>query len=257
MSNEAAPAGQSSGLGLSRGRLGIASLTILCCFVVAAILVTHRAIPALSAGPTSAPVAPPAPQGQQPVLSKEYIYAGARLLATEQPCSYVIAPTCAAFNAQGSEGSFSVTTAGGCGWTAVSNASWITISSQSSGTASATINFVVRDNTTSAGRQATISIAGLTFAVTQSGISTCSYAISPSSATFGPGGGVGTLNVAASPACGWQAVSSNNWVTITSGRCGLGSGPVSYSVGVNTAGATRTTTITVNGKVFAIKQTGV
>lgn len=222
---------------------------ILCFLVAAAVTIAHREPPGVSSAP--------APQGQPPVLSKEYVYAGARLIATEQPCSYVLSAACGAFAASGTEASFTVTTAAPCGWTAVSNASWITISSQSSGMGNAIIGFVVRDNVTGAARQGAISIAGCTFSVVQTGSSSCTYSISPSSTTLGPGGGAGALNVSAAAGCAWQAVSSESWITISSGGCGSGSGAVAYSVAANVTGATRFGTITVNGRVFAIKQTGV
>jgi hypothetical protein len=53
--------------------------------------------------------------------------------------------------------------------------------------------------------------------------------------------------------CAWQAASRVNWVTITSGSVGIGSGVVGYSVGAN-SGPGRRGLITIAGKAFSVKQ---
>jgi hypothetical protein len=54
---------------------------------------------------------------------------------------------------------------GACNWTAVSNVSWITITSGASGTGSGTVTYSVASTTSS--RTGTMTIAGLTFTVKQ------------------------------------------------------------------------------------------
>ena len=72
--------------------------------------------------------------------SKEYIYAGGRLIATEEPpatsCNYSITPTGRSFAWVGGNDSVTVTAGTGCNWTAVSNANWLTITSGPSGSGS-------------------------------------------------------------------------------------------------------------------------
>jgi hypothetical protein len=155
----------------------------------------------------------------------------------------------------GGSASVTLTTAGGCGWTATSNNSWIIITSEDSGAGSATITFEVRENFTTGVRQGTVSIAGQTFTVIQdSGLADCIYSIFPMSKAFPLGGGTGIINVSSEPRCGWQAVSSVNWITITSGRMGVGDGAVNYSVAANTTGRNRKGIITIGGKVYTVKQ---
>lgn len=83
-------------------------------------------------------------------------------------CSFSINPTSASFAAAGGTGSVTVTAGAGCNWTAVSNASFITITSGSSGSGNGTVNYSVANNTGTA-RSGTMTIAGLTFNVTQAG----------------------------------------------------------------------------------------
>jgi hypothetical protein len=54
--------------------------------------------------------------------------------------------------------------------------------------------------------------------------------------------------------CAWQASSSDSWITITSGCCGIGNGTVTYTVAPNTTGGVRKGLITVGGRTFAVKQ---
>jgi hypothetical protein len=86
-------------------------------------------------------------------------------------CTYSISPTSQSFDSNGGTGIVSVTTQSGCGWTAVSNASWITTTSGSSGSGNGTVNYSVGANTASA-RTGTMTIAGQTFTVSQNGVET-------------------------------------------------------------------------------------
>ncbi len=81
----------------------------------------------------------------------------------------------------------------------------------------------------------------------------CTYSISPSSQSFAAGGGSGTVGVSAGSGCAWTAVSSDAWLSITSGSNGSGNGTVGYSVQAN-AGAARTGSLTIAGKTFAVNQ---
>ena len=84
-------------------------------------------------------------------------------------CSYSINPTSASQPAGGGTGSVSVTATAGCNWTAVSNSTFITITSGSSGTGNGTVSYSVSANTGTTSRTGTLTIAGLTFTVTQAG----------------------------------------------------------------------------------------
>jgi hypothetical protein len=189
--------------------------------------------------------------------SKEYIYAGGRLLAIEEPCSYSISPADAFYSTAGSEGIVTLTTGAGCVWTAISsNPDWLTITSNESGSGSEQISYVVRDNLSGVPRQGTITIGGRIFTVTQAGLDPgeCTYVLSPTFQNFNASGGTGSISVFTEERCAWQAVSNANWVTITSGCCSIDDGQVNYSVAQNTTGSARNGTITVSGQSFTVKQ---
>ena len=171
-------------------------------------------------------------------------------------CTYSISPTTRAHPASGGTGGVNITSASGCAWTAVSNASWVLITSNSSGSGTATVNYSVSANTGTASRTGTLTIAGQTFTVTQSGVN-CTYSISPTGRSFTSTGGTGTVTVTASSGCSWSASSGVTWTTITSGSSGTGNGTCTYSVDANSAGSSRTGTLTIAGKTFNITQSGV
>jgi hypothetical protein len=172
------------------------------------------------------------------------------------PCTYSISPTSKNFSSSSASGSVSVTTQGACSWTAVSNKSWITITSGSSGSGNGTVNYSVSSNSSTGSLTGTMTIAGETFTVTQSGVS-CTYSISPTSQSFSSSGGTGSVNVTASSSeCGWSATSNDGWITITSGSSGSGNGTVNYSVSSNSSISSRTGTMTIAGETFTATQDG-
>ena len=85
---------------------------------------------------------------------------------------------------------------------------------------------------------------------------TCSFSISPTSASVAAAGGTGTVSVTASAGCSWTAASNAAFITVTGGASGTGSGTVSYSVAANTATTSRTGTLTIAGQTFTVTQAG-
>ena len=173
-----------------------------------------------------------------------------------QACTNSISPTSQSIGSAGGTGTVNVTAASGCSWTAVSNASWITITSNSSGSGNGTLNYSVSANSTSSSQTGTMTIAGQTFTVTQSAGASCSYTISPTSILFSSGGGAGTISVSSPSGCSWSATSNVSWLAITSGSSGSGSGTVAFSDASNSSTSSRTGTLTVAGKTFQVTQSG-
>jgi hypothetical protein len=82
-------------------------------------------------------------------------------------CSYSISPASTSVGSAAGSGSFTLTTQAGCAATAVTTASWITITSGATGTGSRTVGFTFAAN---AGNQRTgaITVGGRTFSISQS-----------------------------------------------------------------------------------------
>ncbi len=96
-----------------------------------------------------------------------------KLTGTAPSCNYSINPGNQNIAAAGGGGSVSVTTQAGCAWSGASNApAWLSISNGLSGSGNGTVNFTVAQNTSTAARTGTMTIAGQTFTVNQSGATT-------------------------------------------------------------------------------------
>ena len=83
-------------------------------------------------------------------------------------CTYSISSGSQNVPSTGASGSVSVTTAGSCTWTATSSAMWITVTSGANGTGNGSVGFSVAANP-GGSRTGTLTIAGLSFTVTQAG----------------------------------------------------------------------------------------
>ena len=81
-------------------------------------------------------------------------------------CTFSINPTELSINEEGGPGTVAVSAGAGCGWTASSNDSWITITGGSSGSGNGTVRFDVA-STNGKKRDGTLTIAGRTFKVDQ------------------------------------------------------------------------------------------
>ena len=171
------------------------------------------------------------------------------------PCTFSRSPASQSFAANGGTGSVNVTAPDGCDWTAVSNAGWITITSGQSGSGNGTVAYAVTANTSTSSGTGTMTVAGQAFTVTQAGTpSNCTYSMSPRRRFISAGGGLGSVSVTTSSACGWTAVSKVGWITITSGNSGAGNGTVTCSVAANTSGRSRRGAITIAGRTFTVGQ---
>jgi V8-like Glu-specific endopeptidase len=86
-------------------------------------------------------------------------------------------------------------------------------------------------------------------------VAPCSFSLAAQSASFGAGGGPGSITVTASaPNCARTATTASGFISITAGASGTGSGVVTYSVQANTAPVSRTGTITVAGLTYTVNQ---
>jgi VCBS repeat protein/all-beta uncharacterized protein/S-layer family protein/BACON domain-containing protein len=168
-------------------------------------------------------------------------------------CSYSILPASASFPPNGGAGSVGVTAGTGCNWTAVSQDSFITITSGIDGTGNGTVNYQIAANTSGSTRLGTMTIAGQTFSLTQDGASPCTFSLNSGGQNFAAGSGVGIFNVTTQGGCNWTALPDVGW--ITTDNSGAGSGIVAYRVAENLSGQ-RTGHITVEDQVYTVTQDG-
>lgn len=164
-----------------------------------------------------------------------------------------ISPSSQTFGNTAGFGSVTVTAPASCSWLAVSNASFITITSGASGAGSGTVNYTVAANNTGSTRTGTITIANQTFTITQQ---LCSFTVSPPTMLVADSGGNFTVAVTTSSACAWTAASNApTFINVTSPSLQSGSGSVTFNVSLN-AGAGRGGTLTIADQTVTVVQTG-
>jgi BACON domain-containing protein/all-beta uncharacterized protein len=142
-------------------------------------------------------------------------------------------------------------TGNGCSWTATSDASWLTITSGGSGTASTSIAFMTTANPDVSARVGTITVSypggSVKETVTQNGVSNCVYTMSPAAQTVPAAGGSFTVTpIRNTPnGCSWAASTDTPWISLPGPTTGLSGVPLPYNVQANGTGSTRTGRITV------------
>jgi hypothetical protein len=90
--------------------------------------------------------------------------------AVPSACTFTLSTTAVSIDGRAGSSSVSVTaSAGTCGWTAASNASWLTLAT-ASGVGSASVGYSVLRNGTGQTRTATVSVGGKVLTVTQASV---------------------------------------------------------------------------------------
>jgi hypothetical protein len=171
-------------------------------------------------------------------------------------CSFNVTPSSQSAPAAGGSGTFTVTTASGCAWTASSQTGWLSLTGGASGSGSGSVTFAAAPNS-GAARAGTLTIAGVAVTVSQAAAPvSCTYAVAPLSQSFTLAGGLGNATVTTPDTCQWTATSGTPWITVLSGASGNGNGPVSFAVAANVGNA-RTGTLSIAGETFTVSQAGV
>ncbi len=201
----------------------------------------------------TANTAPTPRTGYLTIAGKSY-----RVDQAAAPCNYSITPGSVNVGSAANSGTVSVSALGGCAWSATSSAAWITITAGASGNGNGSVSYYVAGNTATSPRTGYLTIAGKTFTVNQAAAAvTCTYSISPPSASFAATGGNGSISISANVStCPWVASTTYGWITITSLGSGSGNGTVNYSVSANTSTSSRSGTISVVGQTFSVSQAG-
>jgi len=167
---------------------------------------------------------------------KEYVYAGGRLVTSEEiSCVPTLIPASASSQQGGGPGSFNFSMPSICNWTATSNAtSWLTVTSGASGSGAGMVNYSVAANG-GAQRVGTITVNGQAFTVTQDpNPATCNYSLDTSGVSVSEQASSGSFHLTADAGCAWTAVSNaTSWLTVTSAASGAGLATINYSIVAN------------------------
>jgi hypothetical protein len=147
-------------------------------------------------------------------------------------CTVSIAPVSASHGADAAAGTVTVIAPSYCPWSAVSSASWLRVTSGSTGQGNGTVAYAAEANRDTASRTATIVINEQTFTVNQAGEAiVCDYLVAP--VQFAPCMSAPytmTATVTAPATCSWSASAGASWITVVDGSSGSGPGVVSFRV---------------------------
>ena len=183
---------------------------------------------------------------------------GQRVELTQEaaPCTASISTSALAVGSVGGASRVALTTQNQCAWTAVSRASWITVTPPANGSGSAEVVFEVAANS-GAARVGTVEIAGQLLTVTQAAAATpgCSFTIDPATIAAGAEGAQRTVAVSAPANCAWSAIGGAPWINIAGASEGSGSGSIVLQISAN-GGAARTAQVSIAGQTLTVTQTG-
>ncbi len=179
----------------------------------------------------------------------------AGFVPTGDNCDYNLSGYSRSFDSYGGSDNFIITTNSGCEWTALSNASWIHITSTPLGNGGGTITYTVDAFTEAGIRQGNITIEGMVFTITQSGVN-CNYNLSKASDTFSINGGIQYVDVLTPVGCPWTANASEAWLEINK-TSGTGPDTITYLVRDYDGADARSATLSVEGQSMSVIQAGV
>jgi len=181
---------------------------------------------------------------------------GISLEASTSACTFSLSPTGQGFPITGGSGSFTVNMPTGCAWTATTNSSFVSITSNASGEGVGTVNFTVAPNM-NAGRTASIVVSNgvfsQTFLIQQP--SGCPFSLADTVQNVAASGGAHSVAVTAGASCPYLATSNVPWIQITS-PSQTGNGTVNFTVAPNPTGTLRSGTITIGARTLTINQAG-
>jgi hypothetical protein len=82
----------------------------------------------------------------------------------------------------------------------------------------------------------------------------CQIVAGTSPASFGAGGGTGTVNISTSRDCTWTIATSTSWVSLDGDRNGQGEAAIGFTVSANPAPSARSGTIVVANQTVEVSQ---
>ncbi len=186
------------------------------------------------------------------VRTGEILIGGNVHTVTQTGYSATIKPMSAVFALEGGEGTVNVVADAGVSWTAKSNVPWIEVSPES-GLSTGTVFFTVDKNTEVLERSGSMTIAGKTFMVTQTGTDVL---LTPKETYRGSGAEIVQVKVTALATTKWSVTVNNSWISVIDSGNGFGDDHILLAIGANPSAARRYGSITVGSKTMTIIQEG-
>lgn len=174
--------------------------------------------------------------------------------ASTASCTYTLAPGSASIAADGGALATRLDTPAACPWTAVAQVPWLQVTSPASGTGAADIALAVAANIAPISRTGTVVIGGRTFTVTQAAAASCTYALTPGSASVAAAGSTVATRLDTAASCAWTAASQASWIQVNGATTGTGPADVVLTIAPNTSTAERTAQVVIGTQSFTVLQ---
>lgn len=178
------------------------------------------------------------------------IVAGVVVTVTQASgCDISVSPPAHAAPVTGGASSVTVRAGPGCSWSAGSSASWIGITSGSSGTGDGQVVFAVAANSGPA-RSGSLTIDGHTVSISQP--SGCTFSVTPLAFDLTPAAQTVPLSLSTAAGCPWNAASGAAWFSLSQ-TSGSGPAQLSLTVAANN-GPRRSDPLSVAGQTLTVSQ---
>jgi hypothetical protein len=169
-------------------------------------------------------------------------------------CEYSLLSSSGSAPAAGGSGAVGVVTSGVCSWSSASNApAWLSITSSDTA-GRGDVQFVAQPNTASTPRIGTLTVAGLTYTLTQAA-APCSYTLALTNVSVASTGASDAFSFTGASGCTPVAVSYASWISVATSFTGT-SGTVTYSVAPSPFTTNRVGTIHIGEATFTVTQIG-
>ena len=171
---------------------------------------------------------------------------------TQTGYNATLSPSSATVDLNGATGTISITVDAGVAWSAVSNASWVTVT-PGSGTSSGSVSYTVAPYGGVTTRTTSLTVAGKTFSITQTGTD---VNISPKSSEKAYSSDIVQVAVTALSTTTWNVTPNASWISVVDDGNGFGDSTITLAVGTNPSFLERTGTVTIGSATFTIIQAG-
>ncbi len=171
---------------------------------------------------------------------------------TQTGYTATLSPSSATVDLNGATGSISIAVDAGVAWSASSSADWVTLN-PASGTSSGSVSYTVAPYGGVTTRTTSLTIAGKTFSITQTGTD---VNISPKSVEKAYSSDIVQVSVTALASTTWNVTPNASWISVVDAGNKFGDSTVTLSVGTNPSYLERTGTVSIGSATFTIVQAG-
>jgi hypothetical protein len=170
-------------------------------------------------------------------------------------CQLTATNSTPSFKSSGGSGTINVVAARECAWSAAAQVSWLALTPPTDGQGEATLKYMVQANPSGVPRRGSVNVGGQSVEVGQEG-APCRFDVDRTRLQVASEATTFQVNVQGPTGCSWMAASEADWLVISQGAQGTGSGRATVSVSSN-PGPTRTGSVIVAGVRVDVTQSAV